>query len=273
MRVTRNPSVVAALASGATFPIGVNTVTVTATDAYSGNTSTKTFTVTVGVPSLTISPETLDDAPGAQPYTATFVAADAIGDYTYALQSGALPAGLALAEDGSLTGTPTQYGTFEFTVIATDEEGFTGTRAYTLTVVSPELATSAKFLNGTSGTDYPSTTVCPPAVDRGPLTALQAETADEAGASNGGVISGRPTGSGRSSFSVTSVDAGGATVTAEYSITIRSAAPAPAPTIPLAPGPFCPMAIRVSRIARSSRQLVERRRTPSHSVVGCCLRV
>ena len=60
----------------------------------------------------------------------------------FAISAGALPGGLTLT-GASLMGTPTQAGTFNFTVRATDSNDCSGTRAYTLTssVVAPALTT------------------------------------------------------------------------------------------------------------------------------------
>jgi hypothetical protein len=45
-----------------------------------------------------------------------------------------LPAGLTLASNGAVTGTPTTAATSAFTVTATDANGDTGSRAYSVTV-------------------------------------------------------------------------------------------------------------------------------------------
>ena len=54
-------------------------------------------------------------------------------------ESGSLPAGLSLAEDGSITGTPTQTGTFSFSVRATDANSTSGSSVDLNIVVAPAL--------------------------------------------------------------------------------------------------------------------------------------
>jgi hypothetical protein len=56
------------------------------------------------------------------PYTAQLVAAYGVGPYSWSLTSGGLPAGLSLASDGSITGTPTAAETKSFTATVTDSE-------------------------------------------------------------------------------------------------------------------------------------------------------
>ncbi len=51
---------------------------------------------------------------------------------TYAVTSGALPAGLTLAADGKITGTPTASGTYTFTVTASAEGYASGERTFTI---------------------------------------------------------------------------------------------------------------------------------------------
>jgi hypothetical protein len=69
----------------------------------------------------------------SQAITATEETGGAGGPYTFAVTAGALPDGLSLASDGTLTGTPTTLGSSTFTVTATDSAGFTASRSYTLT--------------------------------------------------------------------------------------------------------------------------------------------
>ncbi len=68
-------------------------------------------------------------------YSTTLAATGGTGPYTWAVTAGSLPAGLSLAADGSLTGTPTEDGTFNFTVTATDTFDATGSKALELTIV------------------------------------------------------------------------------------------------------------------------------------------
>ena len=59
-----------------------------------------------------------------------------IGMATFAITGGALPAGLLLSSAGTVSGTPTESGLFNFTVTATDGNGCTGSRPYSLTLAA-----------------------------------------------------------------------------------------------------------------------------------------
>jgi hypothetical protein len=60
-----------------------------------------------------------------------------VGPHSFKVSSGALPPGLALGTDGTLAGTPTQPGTFNFSVVATDADEAFGERPYSLEVAAP----------------------------------------------------------------------------------------------------------------------------------------
>jgi hypothetical protein len=68
-------------------------------------------------------------------YSQTLMASGgAGGPYSFALTAGALPTGLNMASDGTLSGTATAAGSFTYTVTATDSGGLTGSQSYTLTI-------------------------------------------------------------------------------------------------------------------------------------------
>ncbi len=73
------------------------------------------------------------------PYGYYFNASGGAPPFTFAISSGALPGGLTLAADGTLSGTPTAVGTFPFTVTATDsaQPAATGWRQFTITIDTP----------------------------------------------------------------------------------------------------------------------------------------
>ena len=57
-----------------------------------------------------------------------------VGVTTFTVTNGALPGGMSLSSAGVVSGTPNAAGTFNATVTATDVNGCTGSRAYTVTV-------------------------------------------------------------------------------------------------------------------------------------------
>jgi uncharacterized protein YhjY with autotransporter beta-barrel domain len=76
-----------------------------------------------------IDPSTLPQAEAGQPYSTQITAyGTGTAPYTFAIVAGALPSGLTLASDGTVSGTPdrTPSTTFNFTVEATDANGETG---------------------------------------------------------------------------------------------------------------------------------------------------
>jgi len=73
------------------------------------------------------------------PFTAAQTATGGNGTFTWALASGALPAGLELAQDGTISGTPAVPGRFTFATRVTDGEGRVATVNGTL-VVAAKLA-------------------------------------------------------------------------------------------------------------------------------------
>jgi large repetitive protein len=96
--------------------------------------------VNIGTNSLTVNPSTLPPGTKSLAYSQTLSATGGTGPYTYALLSGALPAGLSLnTATGAITGTPTANGLANFTVRATDGNGDAGTRAFALSIGSNSL--------------------------------------------------------------------------------------------------------------------------------------
>lgn len=81
---------------------------------------------------FTFTPDTLQDGKVNTPYPATSIAVSGGGyaPYTYAITGGNLPAGMMLASDGTLSGTPTEAGNFTIIVTATDKLGCSKPRQY-----------------------------------------------------------------------------------------------------------------------------------------------
>ena len=71
------------------------------------------------------------------PYSARLAATGGTPPYVWSRSAGELPLGLALADDGSLTGTPQSDGSYLFTSRVTDARGHTDERELALEVVAP----------------------------------------------------------------------------------------------------------------------------------------
>ena len=71
-------------------------------------------------PGLLVATKTLMRGTLGSPYTGRIDAAGGTLPYTWSLTSGSLPSGLALAADGTLSGTPSESGSFTFTVSVVD---------------------------------------------------------------------------------------------------------------------------------------------------------
>ncbi|BCL76177.1 hypothetical protein JHS3_19130 [Jeongeupia sp. HS-3] len=216
--------------------------TVTATDA-NGFTKGQGYSVTVGAPSIVVSPASLPSANVASSYNQTITAAGGTAPYTFAVTAGAVPHGMTLSGSGVLSGTPTQSGPTNFTITATDSSGgtqYTGSSAYTLTINAPTLImspASGSALNGAAGTAYSQSFAAsggtaphrldPLSVDSGAMpTGLSFNTAT-------GTLSGTPTSAGTVTFKVKATDsstgAGPHSLTGTYTLTIA------APTITVSP--------------------------------------
>ncbi|HMZ20956.1 MAG TPA: putative Ig domain-containing protein, partial [Blastocatellia bacterium] len=96
----------------------------------------QTFTATQDADCAAIAPlpATLPVATVGDVYSQTLTATGGAPGYEFALLSGALPPGLSLAANGALSGTPSATGGFSFTIKATDANGCTGARSYSMTI-------------------------------------------------------------------------------------------------------------------------------------------
>lgn len=88
-------------------------------------------------PTLTVTPTTLTGGTAGSAYSASLSQTGALGAPGYAVTAGALPPGLTLSAGGTISGTPTATGTFNFTVTVSDASGCSGSRPYSVTVVCP----------------------------------------------------------------------------------------------------------------------------------------
>ena len=94
----------------------------------------------LGCEAITITTATLPTGTVGSTYSTTVAASGAGGTYTFSRGGGTLPDGLGItgsgSSSGSITGTPTAAGSYTFTVLATDNNGCTGTRSLSMVVIN-----------------------------------------------------------------------------------------------------------------------------------------
>ena len=113
---------------------GTTTAVVTAQDSWGPNrTDSKTFMVTVAPAPIAVVTSSLANGLYQSSYFAPLVTSGGSGAVTWSV-TGALPAGVALNANGTISGTLTSIGTFTFNVIAQDSNWASNRAAQTLSL-------------------------------------------------------------------------------------------------------------------------------------------
>lgn len=187
-------------------------VTLQVTDA-NGRTAAAAFSIAVLPAFQVTSASPLPSAYQSVAYAASLAATGGKAPYAgWSVVSGALPAGVALAADGTLSGTPTAAGTFAFTVGVRDANGTQATKALELTSVPPPSIQTSALPDAYLTVAYDQTLAASggklpyawSAAGVWPGLALDAST---------GRVSGTPTSAGGSGFTFTVTDANGSSAT------------------------------------------------------------
>jgi hypothetical protein len=204
-------------------PGGSYTVTVTATDSC-GTTTSKNFMLNVNCPVITVAPPTLANATLGLPYNHSISASGGTAPYSFTF-TGTLPTGLTLNSDGTWSGAPSAANTFNFTVTATDANGCTGNRPYSVTIFpSATLGAYPNAMVNLSG----NTTVMPataPANATGITATSSTDFKGELEVTPAGIVritNAHPAGS--HTVTVMAFNSAGSATTASFTLTVTSVA-------------------------------------------------
>lgn len=184
-----------------------------------GQTATQTYTLRIVGP-LSVLTESLRLAVVGANYSVVLAADGGEAPYAWSLASGTLPGGLRLeTESGAITGSPTQAGTFGFTVEVRDKEQRRATRNLSIRVardLTPNLESLAAATVGIRYSQQLRTLV-----DDTTWSISQGRLPDGLSLSAAsGDIAGVPSQAGTFSFTVAVRDSGGASGSREYTIQV-----------------------------------------------------
>ena len=182
-----------------TFAIGV-------TDTVSGYVE-KEFTIEL-LPPLQITTLILSTGVQGISYSSSVLATGGKPAYSFTLVGGSLPKGLTLSTNGSLSGTPREYGAFNISVRVTDAAGITVDKSYSLTL-SPAATLTLNTLTlpqGYLGTSYSTTLSASGGVPSRTYSVTGTLPTGLSLKSSTGVISGTPSAAGLTNLTFTVTD-------------------------------------------------------------------
>ena len=208
----------AGLLSGTPTKTGSFPIIVTATDAH-GCTGSNSYTINIACPTITVGPSSIASGTAGVVYGgATFTQTGGIGAVTFS-ESGTLPTGITFSS-GMLSGTPTKTGSFPITITATDSNGCTGSKSYTLIINCPTITVGPSTIAGaTAGATYSGATFTQTGAV-GSVTFSESGTLPTGLTFSGGMLSGTPTQTGSFPITITATDSNGCTGTRSYTLTV-----------------------------------------------------
>src|SRR5215469_1075580 len=165
---------------------------------------------------LAIRTTQLPNAQVGSPYSVTFTASGGTQPYSWSVSSGSLPPGLTLSSGGVLSGTPTATGTSTFTVKVV-ESGFfkqTKTASYSISVVAASTQpatvsiTTSTLGSAQVGASYAASLSATGGTPSYTWSIASGSLPSGLALSSAGVVSGTPTASGSSTFTVSLKDSG-----------------------------------------------------------------
>ena len=222
--------------SGTPTASGTFTFSAEVTDSSAPvQTAQMTYSLTISAAAttpLSITTASLASGKVGTAYGATLGATGGTTPYKWSITSGTLNTGLSLSGSGAISGTPTVAGTSSFTVQVTDSSApaLTATQTFSLVIASNTSTltiSTTSLADGQVGGSYSATATATGGTT--PYTWSLASGTLPAGLTLGGstgTISGSPTASGTSSFTLKVTDSSSPAQTASqaYSIVISAAA-------------------------------------------------
>ncbi len=209
--------------SGTPTQTGSFPITVKATDANGCTGTGATYTLIIACQTITVTNPAVHSGVAGTAFSQTFTQSGGIGTTTFSLASGSLPAGLTLAASGTLSGTPTQTGSFTITVKATDANGCTGTGAnYTLTIACQTITVNNPAVStGVAGSPFSQTFTQSGGIGTTTFTLASGTLPSGLTLATNGTLSGTPTVVGTFPITVKVTDSNGCTGTgATYNLVI-----------------------------------------------------
>ena len=191
---------------------------------------------TAAAPPLSISTSALSNGYVGTCYSQPLAASGGKAPYTWSRTSGTLPAGLTLSSDGTIIGTPTTAATGKsITFQVKDANNKTASKSLSLTVNAAPLSISTSTLaDGYLGVTYSQTMAA--TGGKTPYSWSVTGGALPAGLTlkaSSGVISGKPTAYGSSTFTVQVKDANNKTANKSLSITVAPPLNVTTTTLPI----------------------------------------
>ncbi|MBN1893614.1 putative Ig domain-containing protein, partial [bacterium] len=117
------------------------------------------LSITIDPATLTITTSSLDDGQVGSAYSRTVSATGGTTPYSWSVSAGSLPGGLSInASTGTISGTPTTAGTFNFTVRVADagdpQQSDTQALSIDIETADLEITTASPLPNYKAGTNY-----------------------------------------------------------------------------------------------------------------------
>jgi len=194
--------------SGTPTTAGTSNFTVKVTDSQTpADTATKALSIAIPA-DLAVTTSSLPDGQIGVAYSQNLAASGGKTPYAWSLDAGTLPAGLSLSSGGVISGTPTTAGTSNFTVKVTDSQtpADTATKALSIAIPADLVVTTSSLPDGQIGAAYSQTLAATGGVTPYTWSLVSGSLPAGLSLSSGGVISGTPTATGTSNFTVRVTD-------------------------------------------------------------------
>jgi len=166
-------------------------------------------------------------------YTTTLVATGGRSPLGWNVTGGALPTGVSLAANGTLSGIPTAVGTFNFTATVTDDLGEDESKVFTLVIAASNvsISTASSLPGGVQGATYSAALTASGGTAPYSFAVSAGSLPGTVSLASGGALTGTLGAPATYNFTAEVTDAGGLVATKAFSIVVTSSPPITSPAI------------------------------------------